>query len=497
MGGKTKSTSKSNSTTTSNQTTSTPGTSFGQTNVLPRLSPLLDEVEDQQAFIGNRVAAPVAPSNGFVAQWQPPPSTFVPQGTQTQTAQRAGVTNVDPNYQPAIDAGITAANSNAIPIQTAVEGGFSRWNDIIGGGGQNPNIEALISAVQADAGTVYARNAGERAMMAGANGAFGGTPFVQQEAFAADENQRGVNRLTAGIRAEDFYRNQDMLLQAPGALQQFASLGTLPAQQLAAFGGMQQENLMAAAAAGDENAQRQLYNSWLQAGLSDENARRAAQEAIAQWQAAYQVEDARTREGVAQAGFQQQGAQAGLDNEFLRWLNQQETLNNRINNLGGVAQIGYGVPGQTSSGTSNTNTTSEQTQKTSPSPLAVAGSVLGAGLQMFGGPGGLFSGSLSALGGLGKNMIQPLPQLPPMAPAPALQLPQLANAYSDRRLKEDVKFSHRDIRGIKWYTFRYKNDPDGVEHLGVMADEVPYKFVTVDSEGYQKVNYNALSAWEG
>jgi len=67
--------------------------------------------------------------------------------------------------------------------------------------------------------------------------------------------------------------------------------------------------------------------------------------------------------------------------------------------------------------------------------------------------------------------------------------------WSDRRLKEDIEFSHIDQNsGLRIYTFRYIGVPDR-RFMGVMADEVETAFpdaVTYDDDGYAAVDYAQL-----
>lgn len=68
-------------------------------------------------------------------------------------------------------------------------------------------------------------------------------------------------------------------------------------------------------------------------------------------------------------------------------------------------------------------------------------------------------------------------------------------AYSDRRLKEDIKLHHVDENsGLNVYTFKYTGIPDRV-FLGVMADEAETHFpyaVHYDDLGYASVDYAAI-----
>lgn len=70
----------------------------------------------------------------------------------------------------------------------------------------------------------------------------------------------------------------------------------------------------------------------------------------------------------------------------------------------------------------------------------------------------------------------------------------LYNAFSDRRLKTEIEFSHVDEgTGLNLYTFRYLHDM-AHKYLGVMADEVQKVFPDAvrPRDGYLTVDYGAL-----
>jgi hypothetical protein len=69
-------------------------------------------------------------------------------------------------------------------------------------------------------------------------------------------------------------------------------------------------------------------------------------------------------------------------------------------------------------------------------------------------------------------------------------------AMSDRRLKENVEFHHKDMNlNLNFYTFNYIKEPDRT-FVGLMADEVvinyPYA-VELGIDGYYSVDYGALN----
>jgi|TARA_B100000768_G_scaffold181988_1_gene208096 hypothetical protein len=67
------------------------------------------------------------------------------------------------------------------------------------------------------------------------------------------------------------------------------------------------------------------------------------------------------------------------------------------------------------------------------------------------------------------------------------------NNYSDRRLKNNINLIGTSDSGINIYTFEYKDCRYGCGLFeGVMSDEVPAEAVSVDSEGYDVVNYDLI-----
>lgn len=63
--------------------------------------------------------------------------------------------------------------------------------------------------------------------------------------------------------------------------------------------------------------------------------------------------------------------------------------------------------------------------------------------------------------------------------------------YSDRRLKQNIEYSHTDEKGLRWYNYDYVWG--GPRQLGVMADEAPAHAVSIDPHsGFAMVDYGAL-----
>jgi hypothetical protein len=68
-----------------------------------------------------------------------------------------------------------------------------------------------------------------------------------------------------------------------------------------------------------------------------------------------------------------------------------------------------------------------------------------------------------------------------------------AGAFSDRRLKKNIKFVGKSKKGFKIYTFEYKNKEYGEgTYQGVMSDEIPSKFVIKKNNGFDFVDYSNL-----
>ena len=68
-----------------------------------------------------------------------------------------------------------------------------------------------------------------------------------------------------------------------------------------------------------------------------------------------------------------------------------------------------------------------------------------------------------------------------------------AGAFSDRRLKKNIKLVGKSKKGFKIYTFEYKNKEYGEgTYQGVMSDEIPSKFVIKKNNGFDFVDYSNL-----
>jgi len=69
-------------------------------------------------------------------------------------------------------------------------------------------------------------------------------------------------------------------------------------------------------------------------------------------------------------------------------------------------------------------------------------------------------------------------------------------AGSDRRVKKDIVLKGKSPSGINIYSFRYI-DPihaiyrEGI-YQGAMSDEVPRNTVSLDSDGYEMIDYSKI-----
>lgn len=69
-------------------------------------------------------------------------------------------------------------------------------------------------------------------------------------------------------------------------------------------------------------------------------------------------------------------------------------------------------------------------------------------------------------------------------------------AFSDSRLKSDVRGIGSDNRGRSWYEYRYNWEPVGTVHQGVMAQEILHSdpdAVSIGDDGFYRVDYSKLS----
>ena len=116
--------------------------------------------------------------------------------------------------------------------------------------------------------------------------------------------------------------------------------------------------------------------------------------------------------------------------------------------------------------------------------------------------GGITSAAGSYMSAMGSSTTAPAgtppPPIPPNLPitnTPIFQsLGQNINgAWSDRRLKKNIKNIGLSSKGINIYSFEYINDKYGKGVFqGVMSDEVPNEAIIKGNDGYDRVNYSLL-----
>lgn len=443
-------------TTLGQSTTGTPGTGWG-TGVLQTINgqDYANQIMNFRPYEGDRYAPPTDLGTGnYVAQYGDLPTTFVPQQTATENPLQATQTYVPTNYEPGIAAGLEDAQTNRDAIAGATPGLFNFWTNIAQGGGQNPYLEDVISSIETDFGEQSARSAGQRALYAGAEGAFGGTPMQQNETWIADQEAQALGGITSNLRYQDFLNTQGLLTQAPGQLADIAALGTLGANQMLQYGNLQQQNLQEAAAVGDANAQILLNNLHQAQQLNDTNAINAANDAIARWNASYQAEEARVADLGAQAGTQQEIAQTNINNAREQYEAYINSVLGQIEGLSQLLGLSRVVPGATTSSRGTSTGTTDTT----------ASATEGFGWDDF-------SGIISAI---------------------------IGGVSSDRRVKKNLEHIRTDARGVRWYKFHYIwQEDDEPKYEGVIAQElweIAPRFV-INFNGLLMVNYFALATW--
>lgn len=72
---------------------------------------------------------------------------------------------------------------------------------------------------------------------------------------------------------------------------------------------------------------------------------------------------------------------------------------------------------------------------------------------------------------------------------------QMAAAFSDERLKENIEYVMTDDKGYNWYNYNYIWEPEDTRRLGVLAQEVQElnpDAIETTSDGFLKVRYGSL-----
>ena len=150
-----------------------------------------------------------------------------------------------PHSETAIGGALDVNQANQGMIAPAAENLGDYWNTIAAGGGADPRWAALQSSLTDQFQTQAAFNAGQRALYAGAEGAFGGTPSNQANAFATEAESRAFNQAMAELGIAQLQNEQGLIQMAPGQLQDVAGLTSGLADREIGLTDLQQENVQA------------------------------------------------------------------------------------------------------------------------------------------------------------------------------------------------------------------------------------------------------------
>lgn len=430
-------------------------------------------------YQGNREAGFATPDSARQSTWGTMPTNFVPQRTTGDAPQQQQQTNVDINYQPGIDAGLNNANNQAQQLTDISNAGLAGVQTAIGSPHQG--LDEMLAALQGQHNITAAQSTNALAEVAGSQGAFGGTSFARDNAMQTGELQRAFNDQAAQLLWQDQARRDEWLRNGSAAAGAWAGVGDINAQRQLNYGGLDLQNQQHAADTDFANRTADANNAFTAGTLNDSNTAASTQDALAAWEAAHQVSVDNNQTNMTAAALDQANNQTALNNDYYRWSGNQESLDQLLNRLMGMMSMSAAAPGGSSYGTSNE--TSTTTQRNSSDPLAILGSLLGAGMQYFGGgPGGAATrAGTAALGGGGGAFSTILPAI----------------LASERRLKTDIIPLFESRKGIPWYSFRYRDDPNGIVHTGVMEDEVRYVPGAVKRiNNINHVDYNVIAAWE-
>ncbi len=472
---------------TMNQTSNATGTPFAQ-NLLGQIGSqdVLGQVfQANDGYSGPREATLNIPTN-VGGEWGALPQTFVPQHTTGNAPQAQQQTAVDINYRPGIEAGINNANAQAGQLQAISDAGLAGVQTAIGSPHQG--LDEMLNALRTQHNITSAQQTQNLAEVAGQQGAFGGTSFARDNAMQTGELQRAFDNQAAQLLWADQGRRDQWLRDGAGVAGSFAGVADLTPQRLLNYGNLGLANQQNIEDINFANRTADANNAFTAGQLVDTNRDRAAQDAIAAWEAAFNVSDQNARNSMVRAALEQGNAQTGLNNQYYNWASDQEALDQMLNRLQMLMGTAASAPGGSTSGTSNE--TSTTTTRQSQSALATLGSILGAGMQ-FGGAGGFGSitGAGAGLAGAGAGAAG----AGGAASAISSILPFIF--ASERRLKENIVPLFESRKGIRWYAFNYKNNNE--PQTGVMEDEVRYIPGAVKIiDGVNHVDYNVISRWE-
>lgn len=485
--GRTRTTTTTNESQNSNATTNTTGTPFAN-DILQGAAgnDVLGQVfaANDGGYQGNREAGMNVPTSAYQSTWGAMPTNFVPQRTTGDQAQQQTRTNVDVNYQPGITAGLDNANAQAGQLTDISNAGLAGVQTAIGSPHQG--LDEMLTALQGQHNIASAQSTNAMAEVAGQNGAFGGTSFARDNAMQQGELQRAFNDQAAQLLWQDQARQDEWLRTGAATAGAWAGVGDINAQRQLNYGGLQLQNDQNAVNTDYFNRTADATNAFTQGTLNDSNTASASQDAIAAWEAAHQVSVDNNQTNLMSAALDQANAQTGMNNDYYRWAGGQESLDQLLQRLQQMMGTAASAPGGTQTGSATGQSTSTQVTQQPDQTLATLGSLLGAGMQAFGGGGfGALTGAGAAGAAAGAGGA---------SGAFSALLPLIF--ASERRLKTNIVPLFTSRKGIPWYAFEYRDQP-GVLQTGVMEDEVRYIPGAVKNiNGINHVDHGVLANWE-
>jgi len=376
--------------------------------------------------------------------WGPAPTTFTAQQTTGQNPTQTHTTDVNVNYQPGIATGLANAQAQQGQLTDISNAGLTGVQTAINS--PNQGLDAMLERLRSEHAITSAQSTQAMADVAGANGAFGGTSFARDNAMQSGRQQSAFDDAAANLLWQDQARRDEWLRSGAGIAAQYAGIGDLTAGRMLNYGNMGLANDQNTANVNDANAQADANNAWNQGQLNDANTAASVEDQIRQWEAAFQISQQNAANGMTTAGLQQQNAQTAINNDMARFGANNESMNQMLQQLSQLMGISAMAPGGQTVG--DTTTRGSSTQSQGASSAQMIGSIL----------------SIMAL------------------------------AASERRFKTNIVPLYTDSRGIKWYSFRYKDDPAALENIGVMVDEVEHiPGVVVQIGDVKLVDYHKLS----
>lgn len=414
---------------------------------------LSGQVANMSSWAGDRMARPEV-LDKYVAEWGQMPSKFVTQKSTTAAPSQVTGNFVAPNAEEGIAAGMQTGQAYHDAAQPLMSSGLQTIGQVIGNQ-QNPYMADVVANIQREHGEGAARARNAYLQDMGAAGSFGGVDMDRGLAWMAEQQQGELDSTLANLYYGDYQNWLDRVYQAPAAMAAYGAAGRMGADTLAEFGGMRQANLQQAEDVRRENAQIGEFNAWQQGQLADTNVERAAADELAKWNAQHQIDDAVIKNQVAQSEARTGQAQVDLDNNYMRWLAEQENTANKTQLMSQLMALTNMVPDTTTYTQGSGSGTGTQQQGSGNNSAAAAASIMSALIMAF---------------------------------------------ASDKRVKTDIELIGQDNRGVNWYNYRYKWDPPGTKRQGVMAQELLAKapqFVFNFMDDMLGVDYAGLTNWKG